>query len=133
MVDDAERRIPDHASSRDAPEALDGVEEGLIRLRSGFSGGAPVRFWDFGEASPNAIPLYLLVKLADGGALATPEGDFNPIAHKPIFDAIPGDAVYSPWWTVVLLRRLRALLRMPLLLRFILLTLLALLASTLSA
>lgn len=106
LVWPADKEVPSFAATAEGRAQIadnDGVEEGLIRLRSGFSGGAPVRFWDFGEASPNAIPLYLPVKLAEGGAFATPLGDYNPIGHVPIFDAIPGDAAYSPWWTVLLL------------------------------
>jgi hypothetical protein len=74
-----------------AIEAADGVD-GVVPLLSGFSGGAPVRFWDFGPAPDHVAPLFRLVRKV-GDAL-------EPIAHPPIFGAIPGDPTYSPFWFV---------------------------------
>lgn len=83
--------------------ANDGIDGDLLRLYSGFAEGKPIKFWDYGETNPTAIPLYLLVRAKKGGAFATAIGDFEPIGHLPIFDAVPGDDGYSPMWKVVLL------------------------------
>ncbi len=94
----------DDPSVRARVADLDGIEGDVIPLRSGFGGGGPVRFWDFGPASPEAIPLYLPVRrVTTGGMFETESGQFSPIGHVPIFDAIPGDPAYSPWWSVFLL------------------------------
>ncbi len=94
----------DDPSVRARVAAFDGVEGDIIPLRSGFGGGGPVRYWDFGEASPEAIPLYLVVReVATGGIFETESGQYSLIGHPPIFDAIPGDPAYTPWWSVFLL------------------------------
>jgi len=85
--------------------ANDGLHDATttVHFRTAFAEGQPVIYWDFGPASPTPIPLYLLVRASDTPEFETPRGDFSPTGHMPIFDSIPGDKGYSPWWTVVLL------------------------------
>lgn len=74
-----------------------------IPLYSAFAEGEPIRFWDFGPVSPTPIPLYLLVEPSETPDFETPRGGFSPVGHHPpIFDSIPGDLGYSPFWNVVL-------------------------------
>lgn len=83
----------------------DGLPDRVTRipLYSAFADGQPIRFWDFGPVSPTPIPLYLLVAPSDTPEFDTPRGGFSPVGHHPpIFDAIPGDLGYSPFWSVVL-------------------------------
>jgi hypothetical protein len=95
--------LADNRSARTALDGLDGVSGDLIPLRTGFAHGERILYWDFGPASPAPIPLYLLVEEAAAGPFETASGRFAPVpGHPPIFDAIPGDPGYSPWWTMVL-------------------------------
>lgn len=52
-------------------------------------GGQPALAWDFGALVRSAPPRFVLVG-EDGHA----------IDHLPIVDVVPGDAGYSPFWTV---------------------------------
>lgn len=83
---------------------LDGLPDEApdARLFTAFVEGKEVLTWNLGPVSPTPIPLYLLVSESDTPDFETPRGDFSPIGHLPIFDAIPGDPAYSPFWTVVL-------------------------------
>lgn len=85
-------------------EANDGLpdDRAEIPLYSAFANGKPIRYWDFGPVSQTPIPLYLLVEPSDDPVFETPGGGFSPVGQPPIFDAIPGDAGYSPYWSVVL-------------------------------
>ena len=96
--------VADFPVLRDRLDQFDGVDGALIPLRSAFADGAPVWYWDLGVASPQPIPLYMLVMEAEGGFLQGPDGrTYNPVpGHGSIFDAIPGDPGYSPWWSVVM-------------------------------
>lgn len=106
LVLPAGSEVPDLTADPNARAALDradGVDGDYIPLRSAFAHGERVWYWDLGPASPAPIPLYMLVEEAEQGAFETPQGRFNPLPdHPPIFDAIPGDPGYSPWWLVVL-------------------------------
>tara|TARA_R110002096_G_scaffold171490_4_gene344455 strand:- start:72868 stop:73866 length:999 start_codon:yes stop_codon:yes gene_type:complete len=82
---DTDRQIADN----------DGID-GIAPLLSGFAGGAPTNYWDFGISPSYGAPLFALAKRNDDGAL-------EMLSHNPIFDAIPGDSGYSPYWTVLLL------------------------------
>ncbi len=73
-------------------EAADGFE-GTIPLLTGFAGGRPVRWWDFGPAPDHAAPLYVLVRRGTDGNLA-------PIGHPAIVGRIPGDEGYTPFWAL---------------------------------
>jgi hypothetical protein len=89
--------------ARAALDRTDGLDDDYIELRSAFARGERVWYWDLGPASPAPIPLYMLVVADPQGFFETPAGRFSPLPdHPPIFDAIPGDPGYSPWWTVVL-------------------------------
>jgi hypothetical protein len=68
----------------------DGVD-GVVPLLSGFSGGAPVSFWDFGDAPSFAQPLYVFYK-------RNAQNELDPIAHFPVIGNVPGDPGYSPFW-----------------------------------
>lgn len=67
----------------------DGVD-GVIPLLSGFAGGQPVEYWDFGPAPEVSAPLFYLMDPATGA----------PIDHPGIVATLPGDAGYSPYWSV---------------------------------
>lgn len=74
-------------------DANDGVER-LIARRSAFWKGQRVWYWDFGPAPARTLPLYAIVRLAaDGTPTILTE-------HPYIIDSIPGDAGYTPFWTV---------------------------------
>jgi hypothetical protein len=71
----------------------DGVGR-LVALQTGFAGGAQVHSWDFGPTVDFAAPIFALRRRNAGGGL-------DPIAgHSNIFDVIPGDPGYSPYWSV---------------------------------
>lgn len=92
-------------SARMRIEDNDGLPDRVakIPLYSAFAEGRPIHFWDFGVVSPTPIPLYLLVEPSDTPEFETPRGGFSPVGHHPpIFDSIPGDLGYSPFWSVVL-------------------------------
>ena len=71
--------------------ANDGVGA-VIPLYAGFAAGQPVRYWDLGPAPGFAAPIYVLHR--DVG------GTLEPLPHPPIFEAIPGDVGYSPFWNL---------------------------------
>jgi hypothetical protein len=74
-----------------------------VLIYTAFADGETIRYWDFGAVSPTAIPLYLLVEPSETPMFDTPRGGFSPVGHHPpVFDAIPGDLGYSPYWGVVL-------------------------------
>lgn len=95
--------LTDDPAARASLDRNDGVDGDYIPLQSAFAHGERVWYWDFGPASSTPIPLYLLVQASDEGAMETERGRFNPVpGHYPIFDAVPGDPGYSPWWQIVL-------------------------------
>ena len=102
----AETELPeltDDPIARAALDRSDGIDGDLIELRSAFAHGERVWYWDLGPASPEPIPLYMLVVADAEGTFETPAGKFAALpGHPPLFDAIPGDPGYSPWWTLVL-------------------------------
>jgi hypothetical protein len=62
---------------------------GVVPLLAGWSGGAAVGYWDFGSAPRIGALVYVLVEDTGDGPV--------PIAdHPPLYDSLPGDAVYSP-------------------------------------
>lgn len=69
----------------------DGVDA-EVPLLAGFSGGAPVSYWDFGPAPEFAAPIFVLVR-KDGD-------DITFVSHNTVIDSIPGDPGYSPYWAV---------------------------------
>ncbi len=81
----------DHALSAQIQDA-DGVD-GLVPRISAFAGGKRVFYWDFGLAPQETSPLFYL---SDADLNKLPE-------HPPIFDTVPGQPGYSPFWTVSLL------------------------------
>ncbi len=69
----------------------DGVDGPVVPLISAFQGGKVVRYWDFGPTTDRVAGVYVLAR---GG----PEGP-EPVAdHPPVFDTIPGEPGYSPFW-----------------------------------
>ena len=70
----------------------DGVD-GVVPALSAFFNGNPALYWDFGPAPDFVSPLYYLMD-PDTGAL---------LDHPPIFDFVPGDPQYSPFWSMLLL------------------------------
>lgn len=83
-------RLDDDPAAAKKLDVNDGLEK-TIPLRSGFSGGAAVSYWDFGTlASAAPRPMYIFRRLtAEGTELSTK-------VHPDLIDAIPGDAAYSP-------------------------------------
>ena len=81
--------------------ALDAVDA-VVPLRTAFAHGAPVRFWDFGPSPTTAAPLWLLVTDAPDGPFTASGRTLAPVDHPTIFDVVPGDPGYSPFWTVFL-------------------------------
>lgn len=68
--------------------------DGLVPALSGFAAGSPVVYWDFGPAPWQSAPLFYLSDPDTGDLLDD---------HPPIFDVIPGDDQYSPFWAMFLL------------------------------
>jgi hypothetical protein len=75
--------------------ANDGVDALVPRLGA-FAGGQQVHYWDFGATPDFAAPLFLLAE-------RNAAGDLEKTSHNPIIDSIPGQAGYSPYWTVLFL------------------------------
>ncbi len=73
--------------------ANDGVPSLIPRL-SAFAEGQRVHFWDFGPTPKFAAPLFMMVE-PDG------QGGLQRIAHNTIIDSIPGQAGYSPFWSIL--------------------------------
>ena len=95
--------LVDDPAARASLDRNDGIDGDYVPLRSAFAHGKLVRFWDLGAASPYPIPLYLLVTEDAAGTFEVGSKRYAALPeHPPIFDAIPGDPGYSPWWTVVL-------------------------------
>lgn len=95
--------LVDDLAERARVDQNDGLDGDYVPLRSAFAHGDLVRFWDMGPASPYPIPLYLLVTEDVAGTFEVGAKRYAALPdHPPIFDAIPGDPGYSPWWTVVL-------------------------------
>jgi len=95
--------LSDDPIARSSLDRNDGLADDYIELRSAFAHGERIWYWDLGAASPAPIPLYLLVTADPQGPFTTTEGTFAPLpGHPPIFDAIPGDPGYSPWWRFVI-------------------------------
>ncbi len=68
----------------------DGLSSSDIVLHSGYSGGNPVRFWDFGTASTSVKPAWRIRRHAAGAGAS----DFG---HLDIIDTVPGDTGYTPF------------------------------------
>jgi hypothetical protein len=75
--------------------ANDGVPSLIPRL-SAFSEGQRVHFWNFGATPDFAAPLFMMAERDD-------QGELQRIAHSTIIDAIPGQAGYSPFWSILYL------------------------------
>ena len=85
-------------SGYDDPELADDIDEydgvdRLVPLLSGFAGGAPAHWWDFGATVDFAAPIFSLRR-------RNTDGDLERIDHPNIFDVIPGDPGYSPYWAM---------------------------------
>ena len=73
----------------------DGVDRFVERL-SGFAGGEPIHYWDFGVSPDFSAPVWV-VGTPDG------EGGIEKLPDHPVlFDVVPGDAGYTPIWQVFL-------------------------------
>lgn len=72
----------------------DGIDGSTVARLSAFSGGQRVWYWDFGSSPTFAAPLWQLVNpFAEGDEIV-------PIDHPFIWDVVPGDTAYSPYWRV---------------------------------
>jgi hypothetical protein len=71
----------------------DGVD-GVVPRFSAFAKGQRVHYWDFGPTPDFAAPLYLLVR-------RNAQGEVVILPHNTIVDTIPGDAGYSPYWSLL--------------------------------
>jgi hypothetical protein len=66
--------------------------EGVVPLLSGFAGGQPVKFWDFGPAPAIAAPVFVVMKRMADGSLVE-------LDHPPIAGRLPGEPGYGPIWS----------------------------------
>jgi hypothetical protein len=73
--------------------ALHDNVDGVVPRLTAFAGGAQIHTWDFGPAPSFAAPVYMLMREDTSG---TPVR----IDHPPIIGTIPGEAGYSPFWSV---------------------------------
>jgi len=73
--------------------ALHDNVDGVVPRLTGFAGGIQIHTWDFGPAPSFAAPIYMLMR--DPG-----NGPHVRIDHPPIIGTIPGEAGYSPFWSV---------------------------------
>ncbi|MEZ4403836.1 MAG: hypothetical protein R3B06_27685 [Kofleriaceae bacterium] len=71
--------------------ANDGVD-GTVPLWRGFADGAPIQYWDLGPSPTFAAPVFVLMR-------RTPSG-LERVAHNTLVDTLPGDAAYTPYWSV---------------------------------
>ena len=67
----------------------DAVENDQVSLRTGFSGGTAVGFWDFGVSPSSLEPIWTFLRRGKDGIA-------KPIDHPDLIDSIPGDTSYSP-------------------------------------
>lgn len=72
--------------------------EALVPLISGFADSAPAHYWDFGSAPEFVAPAWKLVRITD-----EQQGTFEMLPHPTLFDSVPGDAAYTPFWVMMLL------------------------------
>jgi len=85
--------------------AHDGVDGDIVPLLSGFHGGEPVRYWDFGPSPAAAVPIFLIARESPSGPFAIDGVSYAPVpGHGGIIDAVPGDPGYSPFWSVFVAR-----------------------------
>ena len=84
--------------SRDLADEIDEYDyiddpDGVAHRLSGFAGGARVWYWNFGWTPPFVAPLWALVDpFAEGGTAF--------VDHPFIWDVVPGDPAYSPFWRI---------------------------------
>jgi hypothetical protein len=82
-------RIEDDPALAAQIDDHDGVGATIPRYTA-FAAGEVTHYWDLGPAPDFVAPVYVLHRRS---------GDtLEQLAHPPIFDAIPGDAGYSPYW-----------------------------------
>jgi len=62
--------------------------DGIVPRLTAFAGGMQIHTWDFGPAPSYAAPIYVLMRAQ------------VPLDHPPIIGTIPGEAGYSPFWSV---------------------------------
>jgi len=84
--------IDEEGDDAAAIAAHDNVD-GIVPRESAFAAGAPTHVWDFGPAPAFAAPIYVVMRRA-------PDGSFVRVDHPAIVGVIPGDAGYSPYWSV---------------------------------
>lgn len=96
--------LEDNPDLAERIEKEDAIEGPVVKAHVGFLNGQSVRYWDFGPASPLPITLYNIVREDPQGFFQAGGRHWMPVeeAH-PIIDKVPGDAGYSPWWTITLL------------------------------
>jgi hypothetical protein len=75
------------AQQIDTNDAIDSMH---VALRSAYSGGHELRYWDFGTASSSAFPPIWMFRRQGADKQAV---DFG---HPNLIDSIPGDTNYSP-------------------------------------
>lgn len=74
----------------------DGIDDpdDVVRRLSGFSANSRIWYWDFGWSPTFAAPLWKLVNPFSEG------DEIVPIDHPLIWDVVPGDTAYSPYWQI---------------------------------
>lgn len=75
----------------------DGLASPMVGLRTAYLDGEPVSYWDFGQATGAASPVWIFRRWdgVDGGT-------GEPIGHLPLVDTAPGDDGYGPLRAVYL-------------------------------
>jgi hypothetical protein len=96
-------QVPHVSSSEDLTRQIrinDGLNDmaltmsmGVLPLKTAWSAGQPVVYWDFGDAPQAGALLYVLVR-------RNADDTYTPIDHPFVADSIPGDKGYSPFWLV---------------------------------
>lgn len=77
----------------DMIDANDGVEGDVVSRLSGFANSARFWYWDFGAAPSFVAPLWKLY-------LEISPTEIEFVDHPPIWDVVPGDPGYSPFWAI---------------------------------
>ena len=82
----------------------------LIERRGAFAAGQPVAYYDLGSAGRTTAKVYVLITDPPEGSglpfgfvadpIPPPAGSGFPGIHPFVFDSVPGDPRYSPFWMV---------------------------------
>ncbi len=85
---------------------VDAVQGRHVRLLNGFFDGVPSSYWFAGFASRRAADVFWFCPEDDAACPFTEDGaiDRSATLGDPVFAVVPGDASYSPFWLVWVVR-----------------------------